>query len=521
MTSNDIAVWLQDEYKFNIVAIHDISNLNDAPYNTIHKILKDGYRRSFEPFDRIVLYSSNSISLNILSYIQKETQLIDISNNFILLISPEDLQHDLEKTRIDHSTDEFTFSYIKKQLKVTQLVHSTSSDIPKPLPDNFCFMPWTNLKITNQGEIKPCCVYQLPTFNRGKELDISTDSISDAYFSDDFKKLRTEFKEGIYPEGCFHCQNLEKSGLPSNRLWGNGKMQLLVEDINLEEPVVSNLISFELELGIACNLKCRICNPRFSSKILAEQLKISSSIELLTLRSKGNFIKDNDNFWKEFDPLLPSIKILEFYGGEPTLISNHRYLLQKLIDKNYARNVSLHYNTNGTNFSNTLTTQWNYFKEVDIAFSIDDINNRFEYQRNGASWKDVNYNIDQYLGLSRSVYKFSLYITVNIQNVFYLPDLLEWYHTKPFDALHLNILDAPEHFNIRHLSRATKDAVIKKLKSSIYANQLSNIVKLLTNNDVSDAELSFINHIQKIDKIRDENFADSHPEMADLLGYVL
>jgi sulfatase maturation enzyme AslB (radical SAM superfamily) len=220
-----------------------------------------------------------------------------------------------------------------------------------------------------------------------------------------------------------------------------------------------------------------------------------------------------------FDPLLPSIRILEFYGGEPTLISNHRLLLQKLIDNNNAKDIKLHYNTNGTNFSNELVELWQHFKEVDLAFSIDDIGNRFEYQRSGANWEDVNRNLDQYLNLPRSIHKFSLFVTVNIQNVLYLPELLDWFDTKTFDTFHINALEQPKHFNIQYLNRYTKDIIIKKIKESAHIDRLTGIVKILSGDNLIKTD--FANHIKEIDKIRSENFADSHPEMADIIGYVL
>ena len=50
---------------------------------------------------------------------------------------------------------------------------------------------------------------------------------------------------------------------------------------------------------------------------------------------------------------------------------------------------------------NTLTVEhaeeiWQHFKLVEVAFSIDDVDERFEYQRANAVWAEVNSNIDSF-----------------------------------------------------------------------------------------------------------------------------
>ena len=50
------------------------------------------------------------------------------------------------------------------------------------------------------------------------------------------------------------------------------------------------------------------------------------------------------------DMLLPDIKYFEFTGGEPFLITQHFDLLQRAVDSGYAKDIDIHYNTNGTQF---------------------------------------------------------------------------------------------------------------------------------------------------------------------------
>jgi organic radical activating enzyme len=58
----------------------------------------------------------------------------------------------------------------------------------------------------------------------------------------------------------------------------------------------------------------------------------------------------NKNFWDNLKTLLPNIKYFEFTGGEPFLIEQHFELLRYAVENDYAKNIEIHYNTNGTVF---------------------------------------------------------------------------------------------------------------------------------------------------------------------------
>ena len=63
----------------------------------------------------------------------------------------------------------------------------------------------------------------------------------------------------------------------------------------------------------------------------------------------------------------------------------------------YAKNQDIHYNTNGTQLPpREIFDLWKQFKRVEIAFSIDDVGEPFEYQRHPANWKEVNHNLNQH-----------------------------------------------------------------------------------------------------------------------------
>ena len=97
----------------------------------------------------------------------------------------------------------------------------------------------------------------------------------------------------------------------------------------------------------------------------------------------GKWPEESPNFWENLKALLPNIKYFEFTGGEPWLIQEHFDLLQYAVDQGYSNNIDIHYNTNATQTPLPHVPMWAKFGRVDIAFSIDNVGKRFEYERYG------------------------------------------------------------------------------------------------------------------------------------------
>lgn len=131
----------------------------------------------------------------------------------------------------------------------------------------------------------------------------------------------------------------------------------------------------ELRLGTVWNLKCITCNP-FSSNRWNEDVKIFKGTEF-----EKQYFKNNDKtewyrsteFYDDLIKHTPKLEEVWINGGEPTLIKEHSYFLQKLIDNGVAKNVNLHYSINLTRIPDTFIEIWKQFKKVRLSLSIDDL----------------------------------------------------------------------------------------------------------------------------------------------------
>ena len=339
--------------------------------------------------------------------------------------------------------------------------------------DSFCIYPWINLHISTVGEISSCCIINKNIAN------LSNTTIQDAYSSDVMKGLRQQFLVGDRPIECSACWREESVGKPSMRQQAKHKFREIYYRLDYQKENVNNLQLFDLNLGNACNLSCKICNKIFSSAI-AERDHAKGIISTAELQSLKQSVKwaESEEFWNQIENLIQNVKYLDLYGGEPLMSKLHFKFLKRLIELDVAKNIRIDYNSNGTIYSEQFFDLWRHFKEIKISFSIDDIGERFEAQRVGAKWQQVCENITKYNSRKSNQFITEVFPTINIQNVFYLPELLEWISTQDFDHVAFNILDEPSEYNIISLSRDDKQQIIDKLKPN-NSDMCRSVVELL------------------------------------------
>jgi MoaA/NifB/PqqE/SkfB family radical SAM enzyme len=223
---------------------------------------------------------------------------------------------------------------------------------------------------------------------------------------------------------------------------------------------------------------------------------------------------------------LPNIKYLEFTGGEPWLIDEHWELLKYAASSGASKNIDIHYNTNATQPLGERTMVWQQFGRVDIAFSVDNVGDRFEYERYGAKWDRANEIIDM-VHFTKDVdcpnITTQLCFTINIQNVYYLDELLAWADTKNFGDIYFNMLHSPDHMSIQYMTPAAKELVLDKLKTTFwrshnYQREIENLIRFIENGPGSDGQ-EFLTRMKQTDQYRNQNFLNTHNEIAKAMGY--
>lgn len=487
LTTDQLRYQLSQTY--SIKCFVDLADLTELPTQA-YKILQQHHQQEFYPNDRLVFYTKHNISDQLIQHLYQAAKLIDISNCFILLCNPMDITSRLENNTTD------TFQSIQLDINDTKLLFDNFV-----LPTTLCPMPWSHMRIETSGDAKPCCVYRDTVGN------VIETSIGQLFHNQDYKQLRQKLLAGEKVSGCDHCWNLENHGLTSNRTM---HMSLLKKDLLTKYLDDSEIVSLDLVPGNTCNFKCRICNPVSSSLFAQELMSVTGSVPIKTI----NWAESNSKVMDEISGLLPSLTNIDLYGGEPFLIKPLQKLVAQAAEQGHAKHIRLHYNSNGSIYPDHLVELWKHFNHVDIHFSIDNVGTRFDLER-GGSWEQVKSNICKLIDLSLPNLKISVMLTVNIMNIFYLDELLDWANGLGL-TVSPNYLDSPEAFSIRNLTPLAKKSILEKFQDHPWP-EMKNILNTIQSSPDSDG-VDFVSLTRHFDRIRGQNFSNTHAEIAHAMG---
>jgi MoaA/NifB/PqqE/SkfB family radical SAM enzyme len=397
--------------------------------------------------------------------------------------------------------------------------------------DRFCVLPWVSLEASPIGTVRPCCLADDEIVDdAGNKFNLATADFNAIQNSASMRALRQEFVDGLQPKTCRKCWKEERAGRTSKRMHTLDRLKHMLPDQDWTADA-KPLMFVDLKLGNICNLKCRICGSWSSSTFAAEELQHLMRNEdrkdnhHYHMLRQGAWPRENQQFWSEIANISDQIQYIEFTGGEPFMIQEHFNMLQGLVDRGLAGNIEIHYNTNGTQWPETAEAIWKHFKIVEIAFSIDDVGERFEYQRSNAVWTEVVANIAKFREL-RSRHKnirLQICCTINVFNVYYLETVAQWILEQRMDFIYWNMMHDAYFFSISSLPERVKQVITERLLTANVSNRVKEEfarVADFMNRGVSLDGEQLRREIGNLDRRRGQNLVVVQPELAELVGYI-
>ena len=336
--------------------------------------------------------------------------------------------------------------------------------------------------------------------------------------------MKRQFLQGHRPIGCQKCWEDEAHGKVSKRLQDNYVFREKLFNIDYNNVESTELVSLDIKLKNTCNLSCRICAPVFSSKWMSE---VSQHPESYPQWQSLKHIKidwannTNSNLWKDLDKIGDNLQYITFSGGEPLLDKSHAIMLKYLVNNNRSSQISLHYNTNGTVYAENLILLWDKFKQVELTFSIDNIDSKFEYERYGSTWETVIKNINQYKKLNSNIFKFNVNGTVTALNILDSYAVFQFCEDNKLPIV-LDILDYPKELNIGLFNTKQKNYISTKLLSipnKKFRDIIAPIVKSMNTRTIECTVEDMINYLEITDKIRQQDFKKTYTELANILDW--
>lgn len=373
----------------------------------------------------------------------------------------------------------------------------------------FCHAPWTNIEILPNGDILPCCKFQNSSYN--EKFNIQNNTVKEFRQSDFLREIKREFEQNVWPSGCARCRIEEEIGTKSKRLLDFERWEDSYKKYNFLDD---NILTISLAIGNTCNLKCIMCSPHASSLWKTEYENIYK-ISIDNINSiRKDAIHDLINF-------APNLVHIDFHGGEPFL-SNVEYQLKIFdyyIQQGRAKDISIHYTTNGTIFpDDRFWERFSFFKHVDIQLSIDGIRKRYEYIRFPAKWDTLEQHVLKFLNTQKNMPNLQLSVahTLTAFNVYYLEEFYKWCSEIGLPDPWVGRLHRPDHLRATVWPRQVRQIIIDKLKLAEIFNFCS-WIDLLSEFDDSIKFEDFKKFVSTHDNYRKTHFSHTFPELAPFI----
>jgi len=381
------------------------------------------------------------------------------------------------------------------------------------MSNNFCVIPWIHAATKTNGDARVCCLMSNHENGGLTGYNWATHDTKTIQNSDIHKRLRLEILNGEKPVECNTCWIKEAKGASSRRKFSNRRFNYTEQDARRDTHSDGSVDIqpqyWDIRFGNLCNLKCVMCGPQSSSQWYKDWAKVYDTDQFT---DSGRVIKFDDkellektynwwkspDFWNHLEQNLPYVKHLYLVGGEPTIIEQHYEFLQMLVDRGYAQDIVLEYDTNITNVHQRAIDLWKNFKRLLLRVSIDDFGNQNDYIRYPSKWDIIDTN---YLKLQEAIpnVKLEISLTWQVLNAFTFKSLYKFFDP---DSISVRILSSPDHFDCAWLPRHTKQQLIELY---LEAKMPMHLVRYLEDNlDNYDKGLhqDFLKFVNKLDDIR-------------------
>lgn len=374
----------------------------------------------------------------------------------------------------------------------------------------------------NTGQTKICCMTRFSE----RRLSIGEQTIAENFNQDEFREVRAALAKGERHNICRLCWEEEDAGRQSKRLRDNSKY--LGQIAQGMEPF-KGLAKFELNLGNQCNLKCRTCGPHSSSTWLKERFdRVDHEFYpggfkdyVARMRRFSMWYEPDSPFWDDFEANLPTIRQLDFYGGEPFMSKKMWNTLRTAVDKGYAKDIELHFATNVTQWPEEEVEILKEFKHLNLNFSIDGVGPGFNYMRYPGEWDEAEVILKKAREFAKSHHDIhmSWIITLSTINIYSLPDILEEYEKKYKDfGIYLNLVHSPQYYNINIIPDGIKEKVVERLESIpkeyyIWQNYLPGVIQFIKNGKPNiDLWKKFSREVKGTDAYRGQSLKEVYPD---------
>lgn len=389
----------------------------------------------------------------------------------------------------------------------------------------WCSMPWLHLFIDPEGRVKPCCRFMMDK-KEEKRNNLKTNNLQEIFSNSFMDDIRSKMIQNKRVKGCLRCYQEETSNKQSLRERYNQLENLHPSKFiaDLKKPKIRWI---ELAISNDCNLACRMCDSRYSTKWFDDEQEFYGKTFSQSKKTKCNI--------NQIIPFLKNLTYIKFTGGEPLMIPDHFVLINKLLKLKNVDNIFLNYNTNLTiKPSKSLIEKWKQFKYIEIICSFDGIGPTWEFVRYPSRWKKTEKILQYFFQLTQVLdCRIGIRSTISVNNILGMTASFKWWIKNwSYYAMNKQYIINPTHLTFpRFLSTTVfpekyKNIVADKL---IYqAKQLPKPMKSSIESQInymfSKDDSKYLNELKNytlhFDKKREQSFFKVNPELKGIFDKV-
>jgi hypothetical protein len=398
----------------------------------------------------------------------------------------------------------------------------------------FCILPWIHAATYNDGTALLCCVA------KASNLNLNKSNWSQIWNSSHFAEARLAMLNGREFPACTTCYKEESAGIKSHRQNENQYwykhldaeyLDGLVDSTRRNGRVDHDLITLDLRLGNTCNLQCVMCRPQDSSKWVKDAKTLSETLET-DARHEWKYKIENyaaeqfewykdPVFWDDFFENASSIQHIIFGGGEPLYIKEHKSIIEQLVARDLAKNITLRYHTNCTIHNPEIVELWKSFKQVELMLSIDGYDWVNDYIRRPAKWEVVERNLKLYNDTPDNIIV-KVLCTVQALNINWLPEMSEWLLNLNLDKVRKSniggifypgTLHWPQYLCVKVLPMEMKKRVTEKLETyfasypkNVQMQRLAGLITFMNSEDWSHLYPQTLDYLQGLDRLHGTDY---------------
>ena len=333
-----------------------------------------------------------------------------------------------------------------------------------------CHAPFVSVDFGPQGQVTVCNHYHdaMARLSDG-------DSFLDVWRGEAFRKLRRDMSDYVIDENrCRHCARQIRAGDPRQTF---AVQQYDPHPATELDPDYPSLLTFRL--SNRCNLACIMCDGDLSSRIRRERDRLPPHVSPY-----------GERFFEEMREVLPRVRHIEFFGGEPLLVPEHQRIFEILEET--GAGCSIYINTNGTAMNRKTKGYLERLNFRTIAVSMDstipEVHGRI---RVGVQHDVFLRNLDWLLELrERRPIHLLLNVTEQRANWFDLPELFR-FAARIGCAIHINTCIHPAYCSlytlpteqlelVRRYLEAQRDSLAEALTVCQNQNEYDHLLRLVT-----------------------------------------